>query len=110
MAGEKFGEREKNILEIETEEKLRKLARDFWFKYHLSLLEKEAGAEYTIEDETKIETAHATYERYLDMLENSVILPRSRVTEIINEVRERTREEAKELAEKKAKTKKSELN
>ncbi len=96
------GEGRENIFEIEAEKKLKELARAYWFKLNLSRLGKDLGAE--------IEAAQEAYTRYLDGLENSLMLPREKVTEIIREAREEAHQDAETQIKEENKLKISQLN
>lgn len=92
MNGEKSREQGKeNIFEKEAEDRLKELAKDYWLKYHLSLLGKDLSVE--------IEIAREAYERHLERLENFSILPSPKITEIIRNVQEEARQDAKALVD-----------
>lgn len=108
MAGEKSQGQEKNIFEIESEEKLRELAIEYWRNYHLSHLSRARGIERGLD--VKIETAHEAYERYLERLENLRMLPSEKITKIVREVQEEAFQDAVALVEAEEKTRISGLN
>ncbi len=84
------------------EKKLRTLAGDFWFNYYLSQIGRG--------DDIETEKAHEAYERYLDSLDNSDILPREMITKILNEARAEAEQDAGAFKEEVKKKKISGLN